>query len=373
MYIVSRFNPNFMNPFYISGYNEHFFCDRREETKLLLEAVENGRNILIHSPRRLGKTSLIKHFLHQMKKEKCKCIYVDLYATYSMNDLVEQLAHAVLETFFTHNLLNGIKRILKGITASFTISPEGGANLSIALSDKQVATGLGQIFDFLEKRKERVIVAFDEFQQIANYPQNAEAVLRSHVQHLSDVRFLYSGSSAHLLTEMFLNAKRPFYQSSDVMSLKKIHLDVYSDFIRQCFEKAGKKISTEALELIIDFTEVYTYYTQVLSNLVFSITVRTAGIKEVRLAIQQVLDSRKDDYSALLRLFSTNQLKLMKAVAKEDGVEQISSKLFLNTYGFSSATVIQASRVLIEKEFLYHTDRGIMVYDLFLKRFLQRI
>lgn len=361
-----------MNPFYISGYNEKYFCDREEETRLLIETVENGRNVLIHSPRRMGKTSLIKHFFHQMGKKKHKCIYVDLYATYSMNDLVEQLAREVLETFYAHNLFNGFKKILKGITANFTLGQDGTPSLSVSLSEKQAASSLKQLFEYLDQKKETVVVAFDEFQQIANYNRNAEAELRSHIQHLTNVRFVFSGSTAHLLTEMFLSAKRPFYQSSDVMSLKKIDWDVYAVFIKGSFESAGKSITGDALQLIMDFTEGYTYYTQVVSNLVFSITATNVDVEDVQKAIRQVLDSRKDDYTALFRLFSANQLKLLKAVAKEEKVEHLSAKLFLNAYQLSSATALQASKVLIEKEFLYVCEKGVVVYDLFLKRFLQR-
>jgi uncharacterized protein len=361
------------NPFSLT-YNPEYFCDREAEVTQLTNNLANGLNTLLHSPRRLGKTALILHSFNRIEQSKMSdTFYIDLFATGQMTDLIRILAEKVLKKYHSQNLLQGIKSLFKGINASLTFSPDGTPALGLNINEKQFDTTLAQLFEFLEDRKKPVVIALDEFQEVANYPEKAEAILRTHIQHLSNVKFIFSGSTSHLLQEMFLGAKRPFYQSAEVMVLDKIERTVYSEFITDTFGKNRKKINQDAVDYILDFTDNYTYYTQLTCNQCFFNSDIILDIDQTRQIIQEYLESRKVDYLNILNMLSENQKKMVIAIAKDGLVEKPSAMEFLQRNKLPSASSsLQALKTLNDKEIIYKTLTGYKVYDVFFERFLEK-
>jgi len=361
------------NPFSLT-YNPVYFCDREAEVTQLTNNLANGLNTLLHSPRRLGKTALILHTFNTIEQSKMSdTFYIDLFATGQITDLIRILAEKVLKKYHSQNLLQGIKSLFKGTNASLTFSQDGTPALGLNINEKQFDTTLAHLFEFLEDRKKPVVIALDEFQEVANYPEKAEAILRTHIQHLSNVKFIFSGSTSHLLQEMFLGAKRPFYQSAEVMVLGKIERTVYSEFITDTFEKNRKKINQDTVDYILDFTDNYTYYTQLICNQCFFNSDIILDIDQTRQIIQEYLESRKVDYLNILNMLSENQKKMVIAIAKDGLVEKPSAMEFLQRNKLPSASSsLQALKTLYDKEIIYKTLTGYKVYDVFFERFLEK-
>ncbi len=362
-----------MNPF-TTRYNPGHFCDREKEIKQLRANIDNGLNTLLHSPRRLGKTALIRHLFHKLEKSrKHETIFVDLFATSGMEDLITILSEKILERYHRKNFFDGIKNVLKGVSTSITIDETGKPELKLQLGESNKKTTLEQLLKYLEARKKQVVVAFDEFQEVVKYPEKAEAILRTAIQPLSRVLFIFSGSSSHLLREMFFSAKRPFYQSAAVMVLDKISPDKYFDFIGSTFKEYSKDAEPEAIGRIMDFTEGYTYYTQFISNLAFYQTEKKLTTDIVTQVISDYLESNKTDYQNLLNLLSENQKRISISVAKEGIVAKPMAIEFITKHKLPSiSSVSQAIKTLTNKEILYRANEGYTVYDVFFKRFLQR-
>ncbi len=362
-----------MNPFTVR-YDSAHFCDRKKELGKLRANTSNGLNTLIHSPRRLGKTALIYHLFHNLERSgKYETLFVDLFATTKMEDLIKVLSEKILEKYHKKNFFEGITNILKGITTTLSISQDGTPELGIRLTESNKVKTLNQLLNYLENRKKKVVVAFDEFQEVVKYPEKAEAVLRTAIQPLSNIIFLFSGSTNHLLQEMFLSPKRPFYQSTEVLVLGKIDRKMYFNFIKTTFEKNSKYIEKEGVDYILDFTECYTYYTQVIANQVYYQTEEKMTEKDVRMIVSEYLESKKTDYQNLLNLLPENQKKLAISVANEEVVGKPTSMEFIMKHKLPSiSSVAQAIKALTEKEILYKDTEGYSVYDLFFKRFLQR-
>lgn len=361
-----------MNPFTLQ-YNPSYFCDREVEINQLMENLENGRNTLINSPRRLGKSALIRHLFNRLgKKKDYETIFIDLFATTNMESLIRVLAEELLRKYHHKNFMEGVVSLLKGLSPTLSFSQDGTPKLGLSVNETQYDSTLSELFQFLESRKKKVIIAFDEFQEIGNYPEKAEAIFRTHIQSLSNVHFIFSGSSNHLLQQMFFSASRPFYQSVDTLVLGKIDHEVYSDFIKQLFVKFEKKISEDAVEYLLNFSDDYTYYTQSICNQAFSKTESEMSLKEALLVTNSFIDSRKADYQNLLRLLSDNQKKVCIAIAKEEIVNEPNSIDFLirNKLPSVSSTSL-ALKALVTKEVVYRTQNGYIVYDVFFKRFLQ--
>lgn len=361
------------NPFSLT-YNPEYFCDRAEETIRLKDNIINDLNTLLHSPRRLGKTSLIFHLFEELEKsKKYDTIYIDLFASGKLEDLIRILSTKILEKYYRKNFIQGVSSLLKGINPTITFSNEGNYELSLNINEKQQESTLDKLFKYLEKRNNHVIIAFDEFQEVANYPEKTEALLRSYIQGLKNINFIFSGSSSHLLQGMFFTAKKPFYQSAEVLVLNKIQRKEYYQFILNTFSKNLKTITPEAVDYILDFTDGYTYYTQIICNQCYYRTEKELNVEKAGQIISDYLDNRKVDYQSILNLLPDNQKRLAIAIAKKKVVKQPTSIDFIMKYKLPSASsTFQAVRVLEEKEIIYKSDEGFLVYDVFFGRFLEK-
>ncbi|MDR1631560.1 MAG: AAA family ATPase, partial [Dysgonamonadaceae bacterium] len=220
------------NPFLVAGYySPDYFCDRETETAKIISALENDRNISLISPRRFGKTGLIHHVFHHIsqKDRNTVCIYFDVYSTQNLNDFVKIFAESVLG-----KAEGGIEKTIKKFTSLFkSLRPvisydalSGQPELSVKIEQDTANQSLQEVFSYLKQSDKRCYIAIDEFQQVAEYKEKGtEALLRSYIQFLPNVKFIFSGSRQHLMSEIFLSAKRPFYQSTQILSLTTIDKD----------------------------------------------------------------------------------------------------------------------------------------------------
>lgn len=361
-----------MNPFTLY-YNPAYFCNRKKEVEYLLQNAENGLNTLVHSPRRLGKSSIIHHLFYQLEKEgSFETLYVDLFASQKMNDLTRIFGENLLAKYHKKNIVSGVKKLFKGLYASISFSADGSPQLSLGIGEGQEEQSLRQLFAYLENRKKPILIAFDEFQEIAAYPEKAEAVIRTIIQQLKNVHFIFSGSSMHILQNMFFSAKQALFQSSQSLVIDKISNSDYAQFIKDNFTKFKKDISDEAVEYLLKFSNTHTYYTQVICNHAFYKTKKMLEVEDAMKIAKEYIETRKADYSNILRLLPDNQKKALIAIAKEDGVEKPTAVDFLIKHKLPSASsTLQAVNALLNKEMIYNAAEGYVVYDVFLERFLE--
>jgi len=246
------------NPFLITTYiSPDYFCDREVETKRILSAVNNNRNILILSLRRMGKTGLVHHvFSHLTHQDKIAVIYLDIMHCQNLGDFINELGKAVLNRFDQPGTRYYKKtmKFLSGLRPRMTFDPLSGVPaFDFQLKDfvEEQAT-LDQILHYLSSLEQRVVIGFDEFQQVASFPEiGTEALLRGRFQSLSNISFVFSGSRRQLLLSMFQHQKRPFYQSAELLFLDRIPAESYVAFIRSKFAHQGARIDKEALERIL--------------------------------------------------------------------------------------------------------------------------
>jgi AAA+ ATPase superfamily predicted ATPase len=384
LYILYICGMNYIpNPFLLSGYiDPASFCDREEETKRLVTHVLNGVNTCLISVRRMGKTGLIYHTFHTLQqKKKIPGIYLDLYATQNLKDLNSLLATSVLKAFPEHQGVGKkFMTLLKSLRPVVSYDPlSGDPEVRLDLSSpKQQDASLTSLFTFLEKQNTPLLVAFDEFQQIDSYPEkNTEALLRSLIQPLKNVRFIFSGSSRHLLTDMFANHKRPFFSSTAMLSLGPIAQAKYAAFIADKFQIHKRKISPEAIQFITDWSRLHTYYTQAVCNHIFATGIRNITLPVVQHECARLLKEQEPVFYQYRNLLTRIQWDLLMAIAKEDKVYQPSSKNFLASHPVGTASNVQrALEALLSKEMVFseRDDKGnyYRVYDCFLARWLEQ-
>ena len=214
------------NPFVVYGYKgAEYFCDRQKETEKMISSLHNERNITLVAPRRMGKTGLIHHVFHQMEEQyaEVKCFYLDIFATKNLEQMVQLMASEIIGKLDTvsQSALRKVQEFFSSWRPTLTIDELTGIpSFSLDLKPSEGKESLKRIFEYLKQSGKRCYIAIDEFQQILSYPEDGvEAMIRSYIQFLPNVYFVFSGSQQHMMQEMFLSANRPFFQSSLVLSL----------------------------------------------------------------------------------------------------------------------------------------------------------
>lgn len=371
----------YANPFLYQGYvSPEYFCDRIEETEELIANLNNGRNTTLISPRRIGKTGLILNTFHHIKatNKEAVCIYIDIFATKNLHEFVETLGKAVIEDAINREKSFTVKILdfLKGLRP--TITPDlltGMPTVSVTIASHQAEYTLKSIFTHLDGLDKPVYLAIDEFQQISGYPEKGtEALLRSYIQFIHNVKFIFSGSKQHIMAQMFFSPGRPFYQSTATIGLSPLHEEIYYDFARKFFEAKQGSISAEIFHDIYERFDGVTQNVQQLLNRLYETELQVNNTQQVNDAIQHIINRNCIQYETLIGFLTDNQLSVLKAIAKNDIVQSPLSSAFIKQHDLpSSSSVKTALTVLIEKDIVYHQTMGYQVYDRFFNYWLKKI
>ena len=368
-----------INPFLLTGYvSPDYFCDREQETQKLISALQNGRNVTLISPRRMGKTGLIRHIFHQMEAQKqAKCYYVDLYKTDSLASLVKQLASVVLGSLDTTEA-----KIIKQVTTFFkSLRPllsfdslTGVPTFMVDVKPELAEHSLAEIFSYMEQSGQLCVIAMDEFQTIVDYGEkNVEALLRSHVQHLTSVHFIFSGSQRHVLENMFALANRPFYQSTQILNLYEIQESSYYQFAKEKLEAHHQQIPTDVFNDLYQLLAGHTWYIQMVMNRLYENGQKQITKSLVNKVLNEIIDENEATFQTFMRLITPAQARLLKAVAKEGTVQQALSSSFISKHQLgATSTVRSAIRSLVEKELVLDCQGDYQVYDRFFSLWLNR-
>ena len=361
------------NPFSITSYmGAEYFCDRVHETQELASALSNGRNVTLISPRRVGKTGLIHHLFHSLSPKEVQCFYVDLYSTSNLQEFTKLFAQEVLTkrvTPFSEQIWSEITHFFGALRPVFGVDPITGLpQCTIDIQPQREEYTLQQIFAYLDKSDTPCYVAFDEFQTIAEYADvKMEALLRTYIQQLHNVHFIFAGSKKHIMTEMFSSAKRPFYRSTQMMHIDVIDEQAYYNFASKHLSAHGQHISQETFHQLYTLVDGYTWNMQSLLNRLHQGGEEQIEYDTILSTLNQVLREETPSYQMICRLITDRQLRVLRAVAKEGIVKEPGSNVFLHTYQLGAySTVRSALQTLVEKELIYQKDDGsYMVYEKF--------
>lgn len=366
------------NPFLITGYHSpEYFCDREEETASLLSALHNGRNVTLIAPRRMGKTGLIHHTFYRMKEQNPDVVtlYMDIYPTQSLEDFVRLFAGTVLGKLDTapQKALSRIRTFIHSCRPVFTLDEwTGTPKVTLDIAPQTEENTLKEIFDYLGSSEKQCYIAIDEFQQITEYPEKGiEALLRSYIQFLPNVRFIFAGSKQHVMQEMFASSKRPFYQSTQLLTLGPIDQQAYAGFAIALFAKHGTQLSHEVFDTIYGKYNGHTWYIQYLLNRLYGYGRNVDG-ELVAYATRQIISEQSYSYADLLRTYSAGATRLLKAIAREGCVKEVMAGDFISKHRLRAASSVGSSlKKMLNNELLYQTPEGYIIYDRFMAEWLR--
>ena len=338
------------NPFVVSGKIEPaFFCDRVDESARLIKSLTNGNNLVLISPRRMGKTGLI-HYCYDREPiySDYHTIFIDILHTTSLREFTFLFGKSIFEAILPlgQKMITTFVQTLKSISGKFSIDLlTNMPTFNLELGDiTRPALTLEEIFSYLEHADKPCIVAFDEFQQIANYPEkNIEALLRTHVQQASNTHFIFAGSEYHIKQEMFMSSAKPFYNSADTLELKAIDIEVYTQFVIDLMNSGNRTISPELVKAVYHLYRGNTYAMQKTFNELYSILNEgdNVNIDMVVTAINNVIDSKEPMFREQLSNIPDKQKPLLYAIAQDGEAERITSVKFIKDHKLPSASAVQ--------------------------------
>lgn len=363
------------NPFLTAGYEgPETFCDRERETAKLIGAVENGRDVTLIAPRRYGKTGLIRNVFYHLDKGY-DSVYLDIYSTTDLCQFVKAFAGTVVRELETkgEKIVSATMAFFKSFRPTVTTNPDGSFKWSFDVSPATAEASLGEVFGYLKSRKRPVVIAIDEFQQVRKYPETGtEALLRSYIQFLPDVHFIFAGSQSHMMADMFVSPRGPFYNSTDIMSLSTIDRDKYRSFACAFFETEGIEFNGEAFDEAYGRFKGVTWYVQSVLNRVWQNGAGLRSVVDVDNAVNDLVEDRSLIFHDLFFSQPEASKALLKAIAVEGLVIAPTGAEFLKRYQLGSAsTVASALESLIGKEIVYRTPEGVMIYDQLLSKWIR--
>ncbi len=373
------------NPFPLIGYNgPAYFCDRERELTSLIEAIHNGRNVTMIARRRIGKSALLEHLRFTLDQNELWIIlYIDLMKTSSALDLYKLLAKALYETR-TRGILKKLTdlEIMSRLRMTLSVNPITQLpELSFDLRQKTISESMESLMDWLA-RADKVLIIFDEFQQILNYKEkNVEGLLRSEMMRLPGIRYIFSGSDQHLLEDMFNNSSRPFFSSTQNISLDSIDSVAYKKFISNHFNSVKRKISQDALDYVLHVADGETFAVQKLCNSIFASGIPFVTLPIAKEQLVKVLNEQQPYYERIRALLKGDsvQFHLLRALARAGEVSEITGKDFMGEHGFTnSSSIFKAIRALegyhlVSRKILSDGKLGYFINDALFKAWLNTL
>lgn len=356
------------------------FTDRIEETKRIKLDFENGINVILISPRRMGKTSLIKKVISEMDSPEIKVVYMDIYDCRSEYDFYNRFAETMMKSTGNQleQVMENIKRFLVRVSPKLSFSPEPNSEFSVSLGITPKDYSPEEILDLPERiAKEqgiRIVVCIDEFQQIGEFADSltVQKRLRGVWQHHQHVSYCFFGSKKHLMENIFQSRRMPFYQFGEMLHLKCIPTEYWVPFICSRFEKYGKKISEEYAARICHTVKNYSSYVQQLAWNVMAETEIEVNEESFMEGFNALLEQNSSLFIQQTEGLTTYQLNFIRLLC--NGIHSgFNTQSVVEQYSLGSkSNVDRIKKCLIDRELITIEKEGVFladcVFELWFKR-----
>jgi hypothetical protein len=350
------------------------FIDRVEDRKQLKTFLGGGINVMLISPRRWGKSSLVKAAMEELKQEdkQIRVCYLDASRIISEEEFYNKFAIAVIEAAsstlekkwadfkqYVQALIPGVK-----LKASAFDAVEMEMELNFAPL-KDSAERVLQLPEQISIDKGlHIIVCIDEFQQLSYLPnwKKMEAIMRSVWQHQHHANYCLYGSKRHMMMDIFNNSNNPFYRFGQVLYMKKIEKQYWMPYIIEGFTKTGKHISEELASMICDIAQCHSWYVQQFSLFVWMNTETEVTEEIVNRQLQVVIDTNADMFAKDIENLAASQVAMLRAVSA--GETQFNAKEVVKRYGLGAPrTITLNKKALITRDIIEVNGDGYQFID----------
>ena len=367
------------NPFVTYGYKgPEYFCDREQETKSIITALHNERNITLVAPRRMGKTGLIHHVFNQIEQTQpdVRCFYVDIFPTKNLQQMVQAMARAILGKLDSpsQTAMRKVSQFFGRFRPTVTYDEiTGTPTVSLDIAPNEERNTLKQIFEYMHQSGVRCYVAIDEFQQILQYSDTGiEALIRSYIQFLPNVYFIFAGSQHHVLEQMFSSVNRPFFQSTQMMHLGPLDESKYRQFANDFFKVQNREISTKLFHQLYETMHGVTWYVHAVLNRVYQEVEKPITQKLIDQVMRELVEEQSPVFQNYYNAMTVNQAAVAVAIAHEQKVAKPLSQDFIARYRLPSPSSVQTSLEKLEvNQIVLRNSDGYFIYDHFFAMWLR--
>ena len=356
------------------------FTDREKETARLLSNFTHGINTVLISPRRWGKTSLVKKVCRLAQSDKLKIVYLDIFSCRTDREFYDAFASAVLKQTSSRfdEILEHAKIFLSRITPKFTMGADPMTDFSLSLEFNPKSDDIDEILQLPEKIAQKkgisIVVCIDEFQQLSEFKDSKtfQKRLRTVWQLQKSVSYCLFGSKKHLMNELFEKKSLPFYKFGDAVYLSKIATVDWVSYICERFKNTGKSVSEELARKVCAAVDNHSSYVQQLAWLLWIHTEQTATEQDFEEAHQDLIDQNTPLFEKQTENLSAYQMNFLRALV--DGVQnEFASAEILQQYQLgSSANVSIVKRALIKKELIETENKQVQLADPVMKLWLKQ-
>jgi len=339
----------------------HNFTNRIKETERLVFNFSSSVNTILISPRRWGKSSLVKYAadITQSKDKGIIFCFIDLNNVRTEEQFYNYFATSVLRSSSNKvkDLMDNVGTFLGRFIPNVTMSPGPDVEFKLGMDWKEVKKDPDDILNLAEKiaskKKIKFIICIDEFQNIAGFenPLDFQKKLRSHWQTHKSASYCLYGSKRHMMMEVFTSPAMPFYKFGDILFLEKISVEDWIPFIQKRFEETGKKIKSDEARLISILADCHPYYVQQLAQQSWFRTERECSSSIITVAFTNLVQQLSMLFQNLTDGLSNTQVNFLKALIND--VEKLSSQAIILEYGLgTSANITKIKTMLISKEII---------------------
>ncbi|WP_319526685.1 ATP-binding protein [uncultured Desulfosarcina sp.] len=338
------------NPFTLKVVTEaDHFCNRVKEIDQLVRHAKNATNVVLYSPRRYGKTSLVRQVQSRLKSEKFITVFIDLFGLSSVDNIADRIAKGLYSGIYPHKPLMGkAADIIKTYRPNTSLTGDTSFGLSVEKSSQRLfgedlldetLTGVGH---FLENTKRQVNIVLDEFQEIVELKNsNIEGILRSHIQ-THPAAYFFVGSRRRVLLEMFNLKRRPFFQSALEFKLDVLPQDELVTFIVERFAVGKKTCEIPRAAEIAAITCNHPFYTQKLCYLIFEEAKSRVLKADIQRVFQGLIEGETFYFEKCVQLLAPQQIAVLKAIAKEP-TRSVLSAHYMQTHSLKSVGGVQGA------------------------------
>ena len=332
------------------------FINRTEDIKRIQNNIAAGINTILISPRRWGKSSLIKQLSYLNRDKRTRYAFIDFFNIRTEQDFLEKYSKEIIKCSISkkEELLQAGRNFFQKITPSFSFGADPVNDFSVNFSWNEAQKTKDEIINLPEviakKKGIKVVVCIDEFQNISKLDDHVsfEQELRSYWQYHENTTYCLYGSRKHMMLELFKKESRAFYRFGDLILLEKIPEKHWIDFITASFSKTGKKISEELVREMICMTNNHPDYLQQLCHNVWNGTGTETTDLIIDEAMNLVVSTNALHYQDICDALSNTQLNLLYAIL--DGKTKLTASDTMLKYKLGTPRNVSKNKMVLEKK-----------------------
>jgi len=358
------------------------FVNRVKEKQMLKNNLSAGINTMLISPRRLGKSSLVKVAMTELVKEQSdiKTCFIDAFSIKSEDEFYQSFALAVIKAVNSkwEMWISTAKKYLAAFSPKISIGADPMTDFSIGLERRVIKENELELLNLPERiaqaKNIKIVVCIDEFQNLAKLKEfdSLEQKMRSVWQHQQNVTYCLYGSKRHMMMDIFSSPSKPFYRFGQTMFLSKIAENEWVNYLVNTFEATGKRISeAHALELV-QMVDAHSWYVQQLAFFVWNIAEKEVNADILRQAIEQVVETNLPLYQNECDTLTASQLNLLKAIS--DNEQSLTSVETMNRYNMGTPQNVSKNKKMLQnRDIIEKTRDGLVFLDPVFKRWFTHV